>query len=303
MPTLTINRRTLNTPTYRTRPQTELEGFVRYADNDLPITAYVADEVLKKIVAGTEEVAPNEAIGFLAGRAFEDAEGIWILVQLAHVCDHAIRTKVTVNTSEKDLTLVNEWINGEALSMDRLGWWHSHYELRYSSYSCVDRSNQEIWCSLEWQVGLLVLVDNGKVRVRCYQGPQSNSIGELHPVTITNKTIAREDFQENDTFFEETAPQQLVRFTWVQRTLATPINTYKKIVGPFEWITSKLSMAVHIISSAALFTLKRCWLATLIGLQAGLRALIDGKSEEPTPSLPIKLNKPTEDSSLGVDDA
>ncbi|CAN0368600.1 unnamed protein product, partial [Ectocarpus sp. 4 AP-2014] len=108
-------------------------------------SVFVRNAVLDQIIAHCHHEGPNEAIGFLAGRVFRDDRGIWVVVSDVRCCEHARRTRVTVATTDRDEQELDEWRQGDGLALDRLGWWHSHYELRFAHYSGVDLENQRLW--------------------------------------------------------------------------------------------------------------------------------------------------------------
>ncbi|TWT95386.1 hypothetical protein Pla108_35340 [Botrimarina colliarenosi] len=183
MPTLSLTASPPYQPAWRNRPSQPPSTMVAYCDVDDRPTVFVAGAVLDAIAAATSEWAPDEAIGFLAGRVFEDQWGYWTLVLGSTDCKHAKRSRVTVETIDRDLLELDAWYSRDALGLDRIGWWHSHYELGVSHYSGVDLKNQALWCEKPWQVGLLVVVEDGETAIRCYQGPDSVAIGSLHPHT------------------------------------------------------------------------------------------------------------------------
>lgn len=165
-------------PAYRQRPASDQAGLLAFEADGTPCV-YIRREAVDRVVEHCHRHGPNEAIGFLAGRVFQDDDGYWTLVETALCCDHARRSPSSVETTEQDQDELDQWRRDAGLVYDRLGWWHSHYELRLASYSSVDRRNQDLWCPSDWQVGLLVIVDDGIARLRFYRGPKSEPLTPL----------------------------------------------------------------------------------------------------------------------------
>lgn len=267
MPELTLKQNVVYAPAFRQRPVRTPDKHVAFEQASGTVTAYIAHKVIKKVTQGTFAAAPNEAIGFLAGRAFEDREGIWILVEEAFVCDHADRTSTYVEASEQDHIELSEWFQQKGLGMDRLGWWHSHYELNFGVYSGVDRDNQSIWCSCDWQIGLLVLVDQGKVRLRCYQGPESTQLGGM--LVHKNKSSSRNRRQlalQHDSFSDPIEPTP--DFPYL------PPGFLKQLVPPRKPKLNALQRGLM----ASWSTLKRIPLSLQASLYCGAMTLLTGKT-------------------------
>lgn len=189
---ITLTSKPSTEPAYRRRPDPDASGFAMYEPEPDRPTVFVCQSVIEKIADHSRDKGPDEAIGFLSGRVFRDDGGPWVVVSEAWCCQHARASRTTVETTDRDERLLEVWRHGEGIALDRLGWWHSHYELRFHQYSGVDRDNQGLWCPKPWQVGLLVLVDDGAVRVRCYQGPRSEALSPMRRLDGPAEAIPRE---------------------------------------------------------------------------------------------------------------
>jgi len=200
MSTITLTAKPVSEPTYRRRPEEDAPEFITYQPSGETPTVFVRRAVIERIVDHTHQNGPDEAIGFLAGRVYQDDDGLWVVVSDAWCCGHARASRTTVETTDRDQEELDAWRQGAGLALDRLGWWHSHYELRFHHYSGVDRENQKLWSPRPWQVGLLVLVDDGVARVRCYRGPESDSLtplrrtdGAAEEVPVARRRLVRRE--------------------------------------------------------------------------------------------------------------
>lgn len=202
MATLTLAPASRNEPLYRPRPAESSPGLVTYETHDGTPVVFVRLGVLERVIAHSHDKSPNETIGFLMGRSFRDEQGVWTLVEAVWCCEHASCSRVSVQTSEIDEQQLDAWRQSDALAYDKMGWWHSHYELRVPQYSGVDRDNQQMWCPLACQVGLLVLVDRGVPRVRCYRGPDSEPLAPLRHEDGSAEPLAE---RRSDRIGEESA--------------------------------------------------------------------------------------------------
>ena len=138
---------------------------------------FVHRRVLKVINEETIHCGDLETIGFLVGRAFRDDQGYYAYVTDAIVAPYAERNRTTVRTTEQDAVFLNEYMQNDAIHLDKIGWWHSHPNLGLTRYSGTDHINQEQWCSEPHQMALLVARDEDISRIVGFHGPDSTEMG------------------------------------------------------------------------------------------------------------------------------
>jgi proteasome lid subunit RPN8/RPN11 len=138
--------------------------------------AFVAHSALEAIAAKARQKAPNEMIGYLAGRPFRDARGAYAVVTEAIFAESARCGPVTVETSLDDEKKLLKTLGTEHPLAERLGWFHSH-PFFMPTYSPTDLENQRFW-SEPYQLGLLACLDGAGVSIFAFRSPEAEAI---HP--------------------------------------------------------------------------------------------------------------------------
>ncbi len=161
-------------PAYRPRPDT-MQGYHKFSNGDYD--AFVALDALEAIAERTRRAAPDEMIGYLAGRPFRDAKGSYVVVTEAIFAESARCGWTTVETTLDDEQGLLATLSTDHPLAERLGWFHSH-PFDMPTYSATDLENQRFW-SEPYQLGLLACLDlAGGVRVFAFRGPEAEAI---HP--------------------------------------------------------------------------------------------------------------------------
>lgn len=162
-----------NSPSYRPRPW-HLRNY--YCFRDPTFEAFVSEHALRAIADAAREAAPNETIGHLIGRPYQDKQGMYLIVTTALPALTARRSRSFVETTIVDEQTTADHVEVNEPTAERVGWWHSHpFDL--FRYSEVDRDNQRLSCPAAYQLGLLACLVDGEVRIQAYLGPQSRIIG------------------------------------------------------------------------------------------------------------------------------
>lgn len=248
MTNFTLTKLPAYKPAWRPRPASVPRGGVAFRNEAGRTQVLVSHAALEAICQATQSSARDEAIGFLAGRVFEDAGGFWTLVHMAYECQTAKRSRVTVQTSFQDLAELEAWYATDAMPFDRCGWWHSHCDLGADSYSDTDYGNQQRCCPREWQVGLLVVMEGSDMQLRCYRGPHSEPIDQLIPLTAdSGASLLRIE--------KPTAPGR-------SRGHAAGLSDYLRGVG------RTVRQAAALLSRLALFAARRLLWATSAGFRS-----------------------------------
>ena len=172
-----------NEPAYRQRPLT-MPGYHRFNNGDYD--AFVAIAALEAIADKTRQAAPNEMIGYLAGRPFHDGKGPYAVVTEAIFAESARCGPAAVETSLEDERGLLATLLADHPLADRLGWFHSH-PFDMPKYSSTDLENQRFW-SEPYQLGLLACLDGSRsVSIFGFRGPEAEAIrpcytsGPSHP--------------------------------------------------------------------------------------------------------------------------
>ncbi len=176
-------------PSYRKRPSKESVARHWYhmsavGPNGLR-EAFISKSVVRNLVEFSRlawQRQQTETIGWLLGRVFSDDDGPYIYVEKAIEAPHAERSRAFVRTTPEDASFLAEMTSLELVNLEKLGWWHSHPNLGLDRYSGTDRSNQEMWCPLDYQIGLLVALDQQRAVIRGYVGPTGHEIEEALPI-------------------------------------------------------------------------------------------------------------------------
>jgi proteasome lid subunit RPN8/RPN11 len=158
-------------PAYRPRPDT-MEGYHKFSNGDYD--AFVAIGALEAIAERTRRAAPDEMIGYLAGRPFRDAKGSYAVVTEAIFAQSARCGPTTVETTLDDEQGLLATLSTHHPLAERLGWFHSH-PFWLPTYSQPDKENQRYW-SEPYQLGLLACLDlAGGVSVFAFRGPEAEA--------------------------------------------------------------------------------------------------------------------------------
>jgi proteasome lid subunit RPN8/RPN11 len=167
-----------NEPAYRPRPAA-MPGYHKFSHDDYD--AFVAIDALEAIAARARAAAPNEMIGYLVGRPFRDARGLYAVVSAAIFAEAARCGPAAVETSLDDERGLLVTLQADHPLADRLGWFHSH-PFFMPTYSPTDLENQRFW-SEPYQLGLLACLDPaGGVSIFAFRGPAAEAI---HPPFTT----------------------------------------------------------------------------------------------------------------------
>src|ERR1051326_818729 len=154
-----------NEPAYRPRPES-MPDYHRFCSDEYD--AFVAHSALEAIAAKARQKAPNEMIGYLAGRPFRDARGASAVVTEVIFAESARCGPVTVETSLDDEKKLLKTLGTEHPLAERLGWFHSH-PFFMPTYSPTDLENQRFW-SEPYQLGLLACLDGAGVSIFAFRG-------------------------------------------------------------------------------------------------------------------------------------
>lgn len=176
----------------RRRPKRTPEGFTRFSGGTENFEVYVHERAAKRIEEATTTAAPNETIGWLVGRAYQDEAGLYAFVCDALEATNAKRQRTYVQTSPKDeLEFVN-LLEEEFAWADRLGWWHSH-PFAMHVYSATDEDNQRSWAPEPYQLGLLAVMEGQRVTLRAFQGPEAIALHEEGKEAVDNEQPSNVD--------------------------------------------------------------------------------------------------------------
>ena len=189
-----------NEPAFRPRPAV-LPGYHKFSQGQYD--AFVAVSALDHIAHEAQQAAPNETIGYLVGRPFRDAKGVYAVVTDAITATSARRGRATVETTLDDERQLLDTLLAKHPTSEKLGWFHSH-PFYMPSYSSTDSENQQFW-SESYHLGLLATLEcqsdtasiSDAVTIHAFRGPESE---RLQPPYTTADRIADESFIPTSAF-------------------------------------------------------------------------------------------------------
>nr|WP_062337226.1 Mov34/MPN/PAD-1 family protein [Herbidospora sakaeratensis] len=163
------------------RPRTAYAGHLRFTV-DRHFSVYVAPAVAARLRRLAREAAPLETGGLLAGRAFRDDHGSYLLVTAMAAAPPVAGGHSTFHLTPEGTENLRADLAAHDPNADVTGWWHSH--LAPSSYSSVDRANQSMWANPA-HVGLLVFAQ-GSPWAALYVGPGSRGAFHSEPSDVVH---------------------------------------------------------------------------------------------------------------------
>ncbi|MEV0624163.1 Mov34/MPN/PAD-1 family protein [Nonomuraea sp. NPDC050404] len=136
-------------------------------------SVYVDREVAARLRRHARHAAPRETGGLLAGRAFRDNQGAYLIITGMAAAPPESGGRGWFHLTPEGTQMLREELAEREASADVVGWWHSHEVA--SPYSSHDRANQTMWDKSS-HVGLLVFAA-GAPWARLHMGP--DSAGEI----------------------------------------------------------------------------------------------------------------------------
>lgn len=184
-----------NEPAFRPRPAV-LPGYHKFSQGQYD--AFVAVSALDHIAHEAQQASPNETIGYLVGRPFRDAQGVYAVVTDAITATSARRGRATVETTLDDERQLLDTLLAKHPTSEKLGWFHSH-PFYMPSYSSTDSENQQFW-SESYHLGLLATLEcqSDAVTIHAFHGPESERL--LLPYTVVDRIA--EESSDTDLAFD-----------------------------------------------------------------------------------------------------
>jgi Prokaryotic homologs of the JAB domain len=178
-------------PRFRQRPVEADAGFVGFARERGAPVVFVHRQVLHDVAAHAQSALPNEAIGLLYGRSWQDGQGLWVVINRFIAPDdggaeltpgHCTLTAYGSATLQRqaELRYLIEEYGG--------GWAHSHVN-EESSFSALDFEHQAKKSTEA--VGLLAYPRRGRWAFTVYLGPESAKLSSDQPHEVFVAEIDR----------------------------------------------------------------------------------------------------------------
>jgi proteasome lid subunit RPN8/RPN11 len=173
-------------PTLPRRPRpTGNPAYICFAEPDSPaIEVFLERKVLRQMREITEQAAPYEAIGLLAGRACLDGQGLFTVIETveparAHESEAGVGR---VQLSGAGGAAIRRRLAYRFPVGDVLGWFHSHPKSR-PIFSFEDRQEQATWPE-PYNVGVVVGLDESVRTIGVYTGPRALKLERTRNVSM-----------------------------------------------------------------------------------------------------------------------
>jgi len=174
---------------FRERPKAS-DQHVCYMSERSSFEVYIARAALEKIYEQAESAKPDEIVGLLAGRIWQDVSGPFTVVLAAEIASYQYveASPSRVKISGAGVNDVRQRIETTHWAMEVIGWYHSH-PVYLAHYSSVDEAEQATWTDPNY-IGIVVSCLPGEERFGVYRGPQGERLVRKPSTT----RIVAEDF-------------------------------------------------------------------------------------------------------------
>ncbi len=165
----------------RRRRPVEADAHVRFVGLPGELSVYLRRSTAKGLLRLARAAAPRETVGLLAGRALEDGEGRYVLVEEVEVAgpgEHRGSPGVVAFTGRGGQALRDRLV-ARCPALEIVGWWHSHPH-GPAAYSHEDRIEQSTW-SAPHHVGIIVSC-NASEPFGVYAGPDAVALRRRDPL-------------------------------------------------------------------------------------------------------------------------
>jgi proteasome lid subunit RPN8/RPN11 len=237
-------------------------------DSSDVVEVFITKEVVQGLLEVSLQYAPNECIGFLAGRRKSDPLGRYLLVNHFLVARDSKASRSHVELEVDATVSLRKQLLAGTSQADYLGWFHSHPNIG-TFFSSVDRANQR-QTSSDWYVGIVVDHADHLRPLRVFFGQDSR---ELEPVMFNNDQ-SLEDHSSRFVLIKTGAPNAVMSTprggNTAPQVVNIPCTQFCRRTNRPSARSSTFGLVLHHFSTAIALLV----LAFLVGVVAGGAILV-----------------------------